>query len=411
MKKIFTLIICALALTEISYAQSSDCTTGRYTDYDHFSTVDITSAVTFGNNNSLGGGPVDLDMDVYEPQGDTETARPVIVIGFGGSFIGGSRGDVAFLCNIFAKLGYVAVAPDYRVGFFLPSQITTTHAVLRASHDIKACVRYLKKTVAEDGNPYAIDPDRIIVSGVSAGAIGAIHAAYLNDDSEVPAYMANDTAGLGGMEGNSGTPGYSSAPLAVLSFSGTIGDTSWINPGEAPICSVHEENDGTVPYLTTEVSVSGFPTGLVASGSGDLHIRAENAGLDNCLLTYRGVANHVGYLTPIDDEALDYATTFCANMVCWGASSCGNVDAGGATSIIDVELDALGVFPNPTNDMLNFNSNELGNISVIDITGREVMNGNAHSGMNSLDVTELTPGSYTLRVMGERTVTAHFIKQ
>ncbi|MFT7102634.1 MAG: poly(3-hydroxybutyrate) depolymerase [Bacteroidia bacterium] len=410
MKRIFTLCLFAFATGALA---QTDCNGTRYIDYNSFPGADVTGAVTFGNNTALGGGNVDLKMDVYEPTGDTETDRPVIVMAFGGSFIGGDRSQVDFLGDIFAKLGYVVVAPDYRVGLFLPSQIATTLAVLRGSHDMKACVRYLKKTVAEDGNPYGIDPDRIIVGGVSAGGISAIHAAYLDLDSEVPAYMANDTAGLGGVEGNSGTPSYSSAPLAVLSFSGTIGDSSWINPGDVPICSIHEENDGTVPYLTQEVSVSGFPTGLTASGSGDLHTRAENVGIDNCLLSYRGVASHVGYLsgTP-DQEALDFARDFCASMVCDGSSDCGSVDAGAAgTSVSEVERNSIEAYPNPTADVLNFNIDETATVEIIDVTGKVVLSTVSLNGKNRLDVSGLPTGVYTLRTVGEKISTAHFIKK
>lgn len=408
MKKIFTLITCLSLIASLGMAQS-ECDGTRYVDYNAFSSVDITSAVTFGNNNAVGGGPVDLKMDVYEPAGDSETSRPVVIMAFGGSFIGGSRSDVAFLCNMFAKLGYVAVAPDYRVGLFFPNQVTTTLAVMRGAHDVKACVRYLKKTEAEDNNPYGIDPNRIIVSGVSAGAISAIHAAYLDSDTEIPSYMENDTAGLGGVEGVSGTPGYSSEPLAVLSFSGTIGDSSWIDPGSVPICSVHEELDGTVPYLTQEVAVSGLPTGLTASGSGDLHIRVENLGIDNCLLTYRNVANHVGYLS--DSEALDFARDFCKDMVCTGNSDCGSVDAGGASGIFEaMEKEEMEIYPNPATDILNFAAEEAGAISILDISGREVLTSTGVRGMNQLDVSNLIPGSYTIMYVGDKTATALFIK-
>lgn len=411
MKKLFTLLVLS-AFSSGIFAQS-ECDGTRYVDYDAFSTVDVTSGVTFGNNNALGGGPVDLLMDVYEPSGDTETNRPVVLVAFGGSFIGGQRSDVEFLCRIFAKLGYVAVAPDYRVGFFLPSQVTTTLAVMRSMHDIKACVRYLKKTVAEDGNPYGIDPDRIIVSGISAGGIGAIHAAYLDDDTEIPAYMEGDTAGLGGVAGNSGTPGYDSDPLAVMSFSGTIGDSSWIEPGDVPICSIHEENDNVVPYLTTEVSVSGFPTGLVASGSGDIHIRAENVGIDNCLLTYRGVTDHVGYFVGnIDQEALDFARDFALNMVCDGSSDCSSVDAGtSGTGISELSYESLSVYPNPANDVLNFESKFNGSAEVIDASGRVVSSATVTNGQNRLDISELKSGIYLLRLISEQPSLTRFIKE
>ncbi len=420
MKRSFTLII-LLALGTIVFAQS-ECDGTRYVDYSAFSNVDVTSGVVFGNNISVGnpvlgtpGNPVDLKMDVYEPAGDTENSRPVVVIGFGGSFISGSRGDVEFLCRIFAKLGYVAVAPDYRVGFFaLPAdinQVTTTLAVMRAAHDMKACVRYLKKTVAEDGNPYGIDPDRIILSGISAGAIGAIHAGYLDDDTEIPSYLENDTAGLGGVAGNSGTPDYDSDPLAVMSFSGTIGDSSWIKPGDVPICSIHEENDDVVPYNTTEVSVSGVTTGLIASGSGDLHIRAENVGIDNCLLTYRGVQNHVGYFVDnIDQQALDFARDFAKNMVCDGGSDCSSVDAM-TSSIANIEQNSIDVYPNPANDVLKFRTNEVGTVELIDATGRTVLSTTTKLGQNQLDVSDFPKGAYVMMFRGTTIGTARFIKE
>lgn len=415
MKRFFTLLMLALSVSAVSMAQSSECDGTRYVDYNAFSNVDVTSGVTFGRNTALGGGQVDLKMDVYEPAGDNFDSRPVIIFAFGGSFIGGQRQDqdIQFLCQTFAKLGYVAVAPDYRVGFFLPNQVTTTLAVMRSMHDIKGCVRYLRKTVEEDGNPYSIDPDRIIVSGISAGAIGSIHAAYLDKDSEVPAYMASDTAGLGGVEGNSGSPGYSSKPLAVMSFSGTIGDTNWIEPGDIPISSIHDELDNVVPYNTTEVSVSGFPTGLVASGSGDIHIRAENLGIDNCLLTYRGVAGHVAYFSGgVDQQAIDFARDFCMNMVCTGGSDCHSVDAVmQGNSISEVDRNSIEVYPNPTDGVLTFTVEETSSVEVIDATGRVVLSGSLTIGKNRLDVSGLPTGFYTLRTIGKSISTAPFIKK
>lgn len=406
MKQLFTMMM--LVVAAISTSAQTDCSGGRYTDYNMFSSVDVTSAVTFGNNTALSGSNVDLKMDVYAPAGDTETNRAVVIVAFGGSFIGGQRGDVAFMCNILAKMGYVAVAPDYRVGFFLPSQVTTTLAVMRGMHDLNACIRYLKKSANEDGNPYGIDCERIVVGGISAGAIAAIHSAYFDKISEVPSYMQADTVGLGGVEGNSGTPNYVSDPLGVLSFSGAIGDTSWIEPNDVAIVSVHEEADQVVPYLTQEVSVSGFPTGLTASGSGDLHIRAENMGVNNDLKSYPGVNNHVGYLNPIDQTALDFVTTFLADLVCSGeTNSCAQISSG----IADIQRNSISVYPNPTKDVLTFSTESVATVEIIDAMGRTVLSSTTIIGKNRLDVSELPSGMYTLRTVGETISTAQFIKE
>ena len=408
MKQFFTLCFLTLFAAGTAFPQP-DCSGGRYTTFDLFSDTEVTSGVTFGNNVALGGGAVDLKMDVYEPEGDTQTDRPVILVAFGGSFIGGNRSQVAFMCEILAKMGYVAVAPDYRVGFFLPSQVTTTLAVLRGAHDVSACVRYLKKTAAEDGNPYGIDCERIIVGGISAGAIAAIHSAYFDKVSEIPSYMSADTVGLGGVAGNSGTPNYSHDAIGVLSFSGAIGDTTWMEAGDAAIVSIHEEEDGVVPYYTQEVSVSGFPTGLIASGSGDLHVRAANLGLSEALLGYPGVANHVGYLNPIDQDALDFMRDFLADLVCNSGStnSCSALPSG----IADIERNSIILFPNPATDILNFQSEEVASIEVIDVIGRVVLNGNSIKGKNRFDVSNLPAGSYILRAIGKTISTAYFIKE
>lgn len=406
MKRLFTLVL--LAATAVTASAQTDCTGGRYTNYNLFSSTDVTSAVTFGNNTALNGNDVDLKMDVYEPAGDTETNRAVVIVAFGGSFIGGQRSDVEFMCEILAKMGYVAVAPDYRVGFFLPSQVTTTLAVMRGMHDLNACIRYLKKSANEDGNPYGIDCERIVVGGISAGAIAAIHSAYFDKISEVPSYMSNDTAGLGGVEGNSGTPNYTSDPVGVLSFSGAIGDTSWIEANDIAIVSIHEEDDEVVPYLTQEVSVSGFPTGLTASGSGHIHLRADNVGTDNALKSYPGVNNHVGYLSPIDQTALDYATSFLADLVCSGeTNSCAQISSG----ISDVQRNSISIYPNPTKDIVNFSVENKSTIEVVDALGKTVLSTSAVIGENRLDVRDLPKGVYTIRTVGETISTAQFVKE
>lgn len=409
MKKLFTTLSVGLLLSSSLLAQS-DCDGVRYRTLNLFSDVDVTTGITYGSNAALGGGNSTLRLDVYRPAGDTRTDRPVVVIAFGGSFISGSRGDVASVCRIFAKMGYVAIAPDYRIGFFLPNQVTTTLAVFRGAHDMKAVVRFLRKSVAVDGNPYGIDAERIILGGISAGAISAIHAAYLDKTSEIPAYMANDTTGLGGVEGNSGNLGYSSRPLAVLSLSGTIGDSAWIEPGDLPIVSIHEEADSTVPYDTRQVKVLGIATGLVASGSRDIHARAEHLGIDNCLLTYPGVNNHVGYLVGgFEPTALEFVKRFCADMVCGGSSIC-------ASNFVGIEeeearVNSLNLFPNPTTGELSFTSTSKGMAEVFDMTGRRVISQSIVAGRQYLDVRSLPVGGYVLRLVGTDVQTARFIKE
>lgn len=403
MRSIYALSF-ALFLAGQGYAQ--ECGSGRYVTPNFFTDVTVTTGVQFGSNTAVAGGNQVLRMDVYEPTGDNAQDRPVVIVAFGGSFVSGDRTQVADLCRQFARLGYVAIANDYRVGFFFPNEATTTRAVMRGSHDMKAVVRYLRKTVAEDGNPYRIDPDRIIVGGVSAGAISAIHATYLDEESEIPAVLQGEIASLGGVEGNSGSPGYSSEVLGCYSFSGAIGDTTWIVPGDKPLVSVHESGDGVVPFGTQEVSVVGIPTGLIASGSRDIHVRAENIGLDNCILVYNTNA-HVGYLQSDPVISFGYVAKFLSELVCNEAVTCGNISTGIQQL---ARAEDLQVFPNPTNGPLQFELEALARVSLLDLSGREVFADRMPAGTVRLDLSGLPSGIYVLRTDGNVVRTARIVK-
>ena len=209
MKKIYLLAFTGL-FTSFSYGQ---CNGGRYA-FDVFTSVDITSDIVFGANISNGGATTILDMDIYEPNGDTETARPLIIWAHGGSFIGGSKtdGDVVILADRFVKKGYVFASINYRLGIDFPfSQNDATKAVVRAVQDMKASIRFFYEDRATT-DTYKIDTTKIYIGGTSAGAITALHLAYLDQECEILEFMSTSELNtLGGIEGTSGNPGYSTA--------------------------------------------------------------------------------------------------------------------------------------------------------------------------------------------------------
>lgn len=372
---------------------AQECGTGRYTDLNHFTDLTVTTVV-YGSNTAVSGGAQTLRMDVYQPVGDVLMERPVVIVAYGGSFISGTRADVAPICSTFTKLGYVAVAPDYRVGFFLPNAATTTRAVMRGTHDMKAVVRYLRKSVAEDNNPFNIDQDRIITGGVSAGAISALHAVYLDEDSEIPAILAGESAALGGVEGNSGSPGYSSDVLACYSMSGAIADTSFMLPNDVPLASIHEVGDGVVPYGTQEVSVIGIPTGLVASGSHDIHLRMDNLLIANCFLSYP-TSGHVGYLNSDPVGSIGFLAQFLADQVCGDAPMCGTL----VTGVNDVvDSGSLIVFPNPTIGLVQLELPVGVAATVRDAQGRDLFTQPSNGGMVTIDLGRLDNGVYFITV-------------
>ena len=173
-----------------------DCSGGRY--LEEIFNVDIQYEIEYGeniNHTMLGSEYTQtLYMDIYSPADDELEDRPLIFFMFGGSFIGGSKssGDIVALCTQYAQRGYVAIAIDYRISpvlIFNPTEEVAYKAVLKAMHDVKAAIRYYRMMDQLSPDTYRIDPDRIFVGGVSAGAIAAVNAGYLDQYEEIPAFF------------------------------------------------------------------------------------------------------------------------------------------------------------------------------------------------------------------------------
>ena len=117
---------------------------------------------------------LDLEMDIYLPQGDDESQRPLLLMMHGGSFFVGhkeEKGQVAW-CEYFASLGYVAASINYREGYHLTRKDFAA-AEERALEDADAALRYLLGR-----GDLHIDPDYIYAAGTSAGAITALSLAF-----------------------------------------------------------------------------------------------------------------------------------------------------------------------------------------------------------------------------------------
>lgn len=128
-------------------------------------------------------------MDIY--QMDTTPAadgkRPVFIYSFGGAWMMGSRIDS--LCNPLydhlCEKGWVCVAIDYRLGsargrdgkpLITPPEGYNAfqYSIDIGVEDIYAAASWLVKHADE----YNIDPEKIVISGSSAGAVNSMNAEY-----------------------------------------------------------------------------------------------------------------------------------------------------------------------------------------------------------------------------------------
>ena len=432
MNKFLLTIVSPFILSSL-FAQTY-CGSSRYTD-TVFSAVTTTSNVVYGSNLDLNGNAVSLQMDIYQPTGDVATIRPLIIFAHGGSFIGGDKtnaDEVAF-ATAFAKRGYVTASINYRLGMGFPiNQTGAMSAVWRAVQDMKAAVRFFRKDAATT-NTYKIDPDYVFIGGYSAGAFMAIHYAYLNNPNDIPSGI--DTLTLGGMQGNSGNPGYCTNINGVISFSGAIGDTCWIRPGVVPMVSAQGNNDNTVPYCSNMLSVSGFPI-MDVHGSGTMNIRFNHLGIYNPFHTYYGedhcapIGTCAGAAANIDTSialaskfvyhqlGCTSTSTFytntphCLTNLTNTTSSCGSISYTPAPCVtnngvneIVLSNENVSLYPNPASENITLTMKEVkGNKfsgEIHDITGRVVSRFNFSDKTYLIKRNEVQSGIYFLKITSD----------
>ena len=299
-------LLLVLSIGRPALAQTPVDTTGGRFYQPKFPTVTVTSGVAYGSATTAFSTTQTLLMDIYQPVGDAAAERPVIIFAHQGGFFFGARDEqyMVDVCTRFAKLGYVTASIDYRLGFASFDTTAVSKAALRGMQDMRAAVRFFRQDAA-GANIYRASPSRVVVGGASAGAFMALEVGYLNKVSEVPSDV--DIAALGGIEGQSGNPGYSSLPLAVLNLSGATNPPSIIEAGNPPLYSAHGTADRVVPYLKGRVG-GGLPPKYVF-GSGMLNPYASTVGVPNVLRRFSKAPHIPQYATSGSSNPTAYADT------------------------------------------------------------------------------------------------------
>ena len=233
---------------------------------------------TYGINTTQGGKKIELKLDLYQPIGDTLKKRPLFIFAHGGGFTQGARDVIkpsGFLQTL-TKSGYVVASISYRL-LDVPSNMQSTSiGILNAVEDMRAAIRYFRKDAAAN-NEFKIDTDQIFIGGYSAGAITALHTAYLNTIEKVTTYvpfLAPYVNTHNGIEGSSGNPGYTSTVKGVINVSGAIVNSELLDTSTSILYSLHGEADKIVP-------IDGKWNGM--EGSKFIHAKAEKLGLTHKL--------------------------------------------------------------------------------------------------------------------------------
>ncbi len=156
--------------------------------------VELREGVVYGRV-----GDRELRTDVFIPPGLEPGQRvPAVVLLHGGAWIVGEPKQLRGYGFLIAREGVMCIAPEYR----LAKSDDPSSRWPAQLHDVKAAVRWLRA----NADTLPVDPDRIIASGNSAGSHLALMLAATGDIAD--------------LEGDVGSPGFSSALQGVVSLYG-----------------------------------------------------------------------------------------------------------------------------------------------------------------------------------------------
>tara|TARA_Y100001970_G_scaffold290273_1_gene423332 strand:- start:27505 stop:28641 length:1137 start_codon:yes stop_codon:yes gene_type:complete len=366
-------LILVILLLSTTYTQDI-----RYVD-EVFSDVVKTEDVIYANSPDLpfiflfewNTQDIDLDMDIYEPQGDTLTNRPLILFFHSGAFFSGNNelDDMVDLSIASAKRGYVAASVNYRLGLNVLSTYSGERAVYRGVQDASAAIRYFR----EHHELYNINPNKIFIWGSSAGSFIGLHLAYSEDDERPEStFGGNSDPDLGCIDCVGNDFLHSSKPNAIVSCWGAIGDLNWIDPeNNIPAIMFHGTSDLVVPYD------SGLPFTInialpVVYGSNQIHDRLNLFNIENDAFIesgepheYWGTLNGNWFGGPNENytQIINEAYMFLYNQL--DSQELGDINLDGFINIVDVVATINIILDDDYNIIIDMNQDD--SIDILDV--------------------------------------------
>jgi acetyl esterase/lipase len=418
MKIFYTLLLMCFVF---DFASATDCYNGRYKE-KVFSDYEVIKDVIYDRQQKSNGVWQDLMYDVYLPKNDTLTNRPAVVLAHGGGYIDlldQRSPDIVKMAQELVLRGYVVFSLEYReepTFLSLLSEEKMVKALSRSLIDIRNATCYLMDTTLNYNNPYGVDPQKVIIGGVSAGAVSFLHGVFLDSiDWVIPQYKEwileiepNTQALLDNK--------YCGATvIGLINVSGAIQDTAWIKAENVhkypPMMHVHGTNDQIVPYDIDRPF--GLPFLPKLMGSFPIDQKLQAIGVRSELDTWNGLG-HVPFFgfeieelfgdNPIDflftpvvlDPTIEHMVEFCYSLI-----DCNEIIVTG----LDLQkTQELGFYPNPapgqfTIDFPTEHLNQSGILQITNSAGQVVYIENIPFGTSSYMINHpFSKGYYTISV-------------
>ncbi len=380
-----------------------------------FDEVNIETGIPFSSAIKEGEtSPTTLYLDFYEPEGDTLSARPLVITVFGGAFVAGSRdyADMVEYCTRLAKHGYAAASIDYRlISLWNINATSLIRDAYMAAQDISSAIRFFKYHCDE----YKIDTEQVFLLGNSAGSIAILCELFM-DENERPAETFEDPD-LGPMHssGFEEYAGVSPAVAGAIPQWGGVMDLEVISEEEyVPLCMIHGTDDTNVPF-DSGYCYNGMLPGVMPYmyGSHPIAGRLDEIGITDYEFHPFEGEGHAFYFVPLlytlieekFDACFSITRDFLYNHLVF------------PTSLPEMAETMIQVYPNPATDLLTISVGDATqceplSVVVIDVMGQVVLAETVSATEMSLDVSLLKSGIYFIQMeRGDFWSVRKFVKQ
>ena len=231
------------------------------------------STVSYFQNDTL-----KLDLNLFLPEKKSNRKLSLVLFAHGGGFAGGQSKDGNIFCEYLAKNGYAAATINYTV--YMKNKKFSCDGILTekvkafqfGANDMWLATSYF----VENAKNYNIDVSKIFISGSSAGAETALHAAFWDRDlMKIYSLKLPENFKYAG----------------IISGAGAMMDLNLITPSNViPAFFFHGSGDVTVPYGTAshhycKTNASGW---LMLFGSYSIYNKLVDMNQSASLYTFCG---------------------------------------------------------------------------------------------------------------------------
>ena len=265
MRQLFGAIVVGALLAATPQAQSIESTARLENDFNVVPNITYLTASGY-----------DAKLDLYVRR-EATVPQPTVIFIHGGGWTGGTKEGRAFAIQPYLAMGLNVVNVEYRL-----AKVALAPA---AVEDCRCALRW----VIRNAKQYGIDPQKIVVSGDSAGGHLALTTGFLPGtaglDRQCPGsedlHVAAVVNWYGISDVNELLDGPNMKPYAVTwlgsltnreEIARRVSPLTYVRAGLPPVLTIHGDADPTVPYTQ----------------SVRLHKALSDAGVSNELMTVPG---------------------------------------------------------------------------------------------------------------------------